>query len=57
MSFLFEGDDLMEKYNTICNKVSAIIKNEDDIEPVYNKFFLKTKLLSHGNKATDFTDK
>ena len=57
MSFLFEGDDLMEKYNTICNKVSAIIKNEDDIEPVYNKFFLKTKLLSHGNEATDFTDK
>ena len=46
MSFLFEGDDLMEKYNTICNKVSAVSKNKYDTEPVYNKIFLKTKLLT-----------
>ena len=30
MYFLIEDDDLLEKYNTICNKVSADIKKEFD---------------------------
>ena len=42
--FLTEDDDLLEKYNTIQSKVSADIKKEFDIESVYNKEFLKTKL-------------
>ena len=41
MYFLIEDDDLLEKYNTIWDKVSSDIKKEFDSEPVYNKkFFL-----------------
>ena len=32
--FLIEGDDLLEKYNTIWDKVSAGIKKEFDNEPI-----------------------
>ena len=39
MYFLIEDDDLLEKYNTIWDKVSADIKKEFDSEPVYNNFF------------------
>ena len=42
--FLIEDDDLLEKYNTIWDKVTADIKNEFDSMPVYNKDFLKTKI-------------
>ena len=37
MYFLIEDNDLLEKYNTIWDKVSADIKKEFDSEPVYNK--------------------
>ena len=37
MHFLIEDDDLLEKYNTIWNKVSVGIKKELDIGPVCNK--------------------
>ena len=57
MYFLIESDDLLEKYNTIWNKVSANMKKEFDSEPVYNKEFLKTKIKSHGDVITDFYDK
>ena len=43
MYFLIEDDDLLEKYNTIWDKVSANIKKDIDRKPVYNKEFLKTK--------------
>ena len=57
MYFLIEDDDLLEKYNTIWDKVSADIKKEFDSEPVYNKNYLKTKIKSHGDEVTDFYDK
>ena len=57
MSFLIEDDDLLEKYNTIWDKVSANINKEFDSEPVFNKKFLKTKIKSHGDEVTDFYDK
>ena len=34
--FLIEDDDLLEKYNTIWDKVSTDIKKEFDSEPFYN---------------------
>ena len=37
--FSIEDDDLLEKFNTIWDKVSADIKKELDSEPVYNKKF------------------
>ena len=56
MYFLIQDDDLLEKYNTIWDKVSADIKKEFDNEPVYNKEYSKTKIKSHGDKVTDFFD-
>ena len=53
MYFLIEDDDLLEKYYTILDKVSADIKKEFDSEPVYNKIFLKNKIKSHGDEVTD----
>ena len=57
MYFLIEDDDLLEKYNTIWDKLSADIKKEFNSERVYNKEFLKTKIKSHGDEVTDFYDK
>ena len=54
--FLIEDDDLLEKYNTILDKISSGIKKEFDCKPVYHKIFLKTKKKFHGNKVTDFYD-
>ena len=57
MYFLIEHDDLLGKYNTIWDKVSADIKKEFDSEPVYDKEFLETKIKSHGDEVTDFYGK
>ena len=57
MYFLTEDDDLLEKYNTISDKISANIKKELDREPIYNKNYLKTKIKFHGDEVTDFYDK
>ena len=54
MYFLIEDDDLLEKLNTIWDKVIVDIKKEFDSEPVYNKEFLKTKIK---NEVTAFYDK
>ena len=39
MYFLINNDDLLEKYNTVRDKVKADVRKEFDSEPVYNKFF------------------
>ena len=57
MYFLIESGDLLEKYDSICDKVSADIKKEFDNEPIYNNEFLKTKIKSHLDEVTDFYDK
>ena len=57
MYFLIEDDDLLEKYNTICNKVSADIKKELHGGSAYNTNYFKTKMKSHGDKVTCFFDK
>ena len=57
MYFLIEDDGLLEKYDTIWDRVSADIKEEFDSEPVCNKVFLKTKIKSYDDEATDFYDK
>ena len=51
MYFLIEDDELLEKYNTIWDKVSADIKKEFDSEPVYNK------IKSNGDQLQIFTIK
>ena len=43
MCFLIEDDVLLEKCNTIWDKVSADIKKEFDSKAVYNKEFKNSK--------------
>ena len=57
MHFLIEDDDLLGKYNTIWDKVSNDTKKEFDSQPVYSKEYLKTKIKSNANEATDFYNK
>ena len=52
MYFLIEDDDLLEKYNTIWNKVSADIKKEFISEPVYNKKTFENQIKSYSDKTT-----
>ena len=47
MYFLTGDDDLLEKHNTIWNKVSADIKKEFDSKPVYNKNFLNMCIIKY----------
>ena len=42
--FLIEDNDLLEKDNTIWDKVSADIKKKFDTKPVYNIKVLETKI-------------
>ena len=55
--FLIEDDDLLGKYNTIWDNVSPDIKKEFDNELVTIKKYLKTKIKSHGDEVTDFSEK
>ena len=55
--FFIEHEKLLEKYNTIWDKVSTGIKKEFDSDPAFNKKFLKTKIKSQGDEVTDFYDK
>ena len=57
MYFLTEFDNLLEKYDSYCNKVSAGIKKAVDSESVYNKKFKKNKIKSNGDEVTEFSDK
>ena len=57
MYFLIKDDELLEKYNTICNKVSTDIKKGFNSKPVYNKKCLKTKIKSNNDETTDFHNK
>ena len=54
MYFLIEGDDLLEKYHNIWDKVSTDIKKEFDNKSVYNKEYLKAKTKSHGDELQIF---
>ena len=41
---MIEGNDLLEEYHTIWDKVSDDMEKEFDSDPVYNKNYLKTKI-------------
>ena len=57
MYFFVKDDELLEKHNTIWDKVSADIKKEFDNELAYEKEYLKTKIKSHSDDVTDFYNK
>ena len=48
--FLIKDNELLEKYNEICQKVRNSIKKEFDTEPVYDEKYLKTKIKSYKGK-------
>ena len=50
MSFLIKDDELLEKYNTIWEKVISIIIRGFDSDPVYNNKYLKNKIKSYEGK-------
>ena len=54
---MIKDDELLEKYNTIWDKVSANVKNQFHGLPFYNKEYSKIKIKSHGDKVTNFYDK
>ena len=55
--FLIEHDDLLEKYNTIWDKVRADIRKELGNKPAFNEECLKIKMKSHGDEVKAFYDK
>ena len=56
MYFSIEYEELLKRYNDICNKVSNSMKEEFDCRPTYNKIYLKIKIKSYGDEAIDFYD-
>ena len=56
MYLFIESDDLLQKYNTFCDKFSVDIKKELYSKPVYYKKFLKIEIKSHSDEVTDFYD-
>ena len=55
---MIEYDDILEKYNTTWDKVSADIRKKNLIEKLFTTTkTLKTNTKSFSNKATDFDDK
>lgn len=47
----------MDVFNDIWNKAINIIKKEFDSKSIYNVTFLKTKVKSEDDEATNFHDK
>ena len=55
--FSIRDDDLLSKYNTFLEKISADTKTELHSEPVYHKKLLKTRIKFYGDQATYFHSK
>ena len=47
---MMENDELLEKYNDICEKVKNSIKEDFDSEPVYNEKYVNAKMKSYNGK-------
>ena len=54
---MIKDDDLLKNIILFGIKSALIYKKEFDSKTVYNKFYLKTKIKSHGKEVTDFYDK
>ena len=50
ISFLKKGNELLEKFNKIWEKVRNSIKKEFDSEPVYNVKYVKSKIKFYKGK-------
>ena len=52
-----EDNELLEKYNTLWNKISADVIKEFDSNLTYNKYILKTEIRYYADEPTDFYDR
>ena len=58
MYFLIKDGHLLEKYNTIWDKVTAPpLKKEFDSKPVFNKMIFESKTKSNGDEVTNVFNK
>ena len=55
MSFLIKCDELLEKYNEACEKISKSIKKEFDSKPAYDEKYLKIKVKSYKKNQHKFS--
>ena len=65
LNLLVHDKEFLKKYNVIWDKISNLLKNEFDSEPVYNDKYIKTKIktcnnristIFHGNKIPEDND-
>ena len=57
MSIFVKDDELLKKYNKIWDKESNSIKKGFDIEPIYNKKYLKTEIYSYEDNIMEYLKK
>ena len=51
MSFLINGEKLLEKYEAICSKIENLKNIKLNALPVYDGRYIKTKIRIYGNKV------
>ena len=51
VNLLVHNKKLLKKYNEIWDKISNLLKQGFDSEPVYNDKYIKTKIKSYNNRA------
>ena len=54
---IIKNDDLLNKYNTIWDKVTSDIRKEIHGKPAHKIFFLKAKIKFYNDEATAFHNK
>ena len=45
MNFLVNDEEILEKYNEICDKIKNLFKKKFDSESVYNDKYIKPKMV------------
>ena len=57
MSFVIKGDDLLDKYNEIWNKIKGTLSIKFDSMPVYDEKYIQAKVReSNGRIKINFLD-
>ena len=55
MNLLVHDNELLKKYNAICDKLSNLLQKEFHSEPVYDDKYIKIKIKIYNNKiSTNF---
>ena len=49
MSFLTNNNEFLERYTAIWEKISDLVNNKFDSDPIYNNKYINTKIRSYNN--------